>query len=487
MASLCVGYLSLPGFYDHLGDASVKELLNCGYYAFLDYAACYWVAHLRAGMGPGLDEASVKSLINCLQPFLDAHHRSTAERIEIQQDTRQVFHSLQIQGQWHDFKRFLEAFQATENQVQAFGESAAINDSLDMPDVIARIRRYLEETKSDISNGLAENIRLFYGTELFKCARMSCDFFHLGFPTSKQRDEHMMKHSRPFRCSFSGCLRSTLAFSSQKELEKHTSHAHKSTNEVVHSYPSKRKKYSLQCSDCQEEFFEPQRFSSHTCTMSRKHPKRRITVTQLETEIANNAKTLGIVTPEQRELLSLAGNVDSSQNWRRDFQRISSNIALSEETQRRFQYPAPTFPSIRQGFEPGNIHGLQQPTADLQEFDHGSGPEAQNSSLAPPPFMPPPFYGRFPNGRLHPPPISRKKPGTETPAIPKEGDSVLMSFLAPSNPEIAPFPRNVTIPPSDTFNTLPRLEELDTINDGKISFFNIEYSINKKMLAKLPI
>jgi hypothetical protein len=274
MASLCVGYLSLPGFNSFLGDDSVRQLLQHGYYAFLDYASCYWVAHIKAGVASGMDKTSARSLANLLQSFLSTHHRNNRQLINIPEEIRQQFDCLGLQGTWSGFERFLEAWYATERQVQQFGDFATLNDVLDMPDVIARIRKFLEESKLDTNHVALDTFCRFYGSELFKCPRMSCEYFHLGFNTSDRRDDHVRKHKLPFGCSFPGCLRATLAFSSHRQLEKHIRLSHNPTNQMEHSYPSKRQKYSLECKSCGEYFYEPQKFSGHVCLRSVIHSQR---------------------------------------------------------------------------------------------------------------------------------------------------------------------------------------------------------------------
>ncbi|KAJ6007433.1 ankyrin repeat-containing protein [Penicillium herquei] len=270
MATLCLGYLSLPGFYGALGDDSVTELLNHGYYAFLDYAVRYWTSHLKSGLTTGVNETSKISMINSLQEFLSMHYRSSGANIEVPEEIRQAFRLLQL-SQWSNFEQFLQAFHATDEQARTFGESAALNHALDIPDVISRIRKFLEETQADSDSILASMTSSFYGVDLFKCPRLSCDFFHRGFRTSKQRDEHISKHNHSFGCSFPGCLRSTLGFPTQRELEKHIAQTHKSVQQENQIFPSKKARPALQCDKCEEYFYEPKKLLTHGCAMGTDH------------------------------------------------------------------------------------------------------------------------------------------------------------------------------------------------------------------------
>ncbi|KAJ5626588.1 hypothetical protein N7528_004015 [Penicillium herquei] len=268
MASLCVGYLSLPGFYGFLSDESVKELLNNGYYAFLDYAVRYWTSHLKSGLTTSADETVTISVISLLQDFLSMHYQTSGASIEVPYEARQAFRFLQLY-QWGNFEQFLQAFHAKDEQVRTFGESAALNQALDIPDVISRIRRSLEETKLESNSPNGSMISSFYGVDVFKCSRLSCDFFHRGFHTAKQRDEHIEKHNRSFGCPFPVCVRATLGFSTQRELQKHISQTHKSMEQESNIFPSKKASPALQCSRCEEFFYKPRLLLNHDCTMGR--------------------------------------------------------------------------------------------------------------------------------------------------------------------------------------------------------------------------
>ncbi|KAJ5737724.1 ankyrin repeat-containing protein [Penicillium malachiteum] len=126
MASLCLGYLSLPAFYGSLGDESVKDLLSLGYYAFLDYAVRYWTSHLKSMLTNSVDEAGAISVINLLQQFLSMHYRSSGANIKVPNETREAFRFLQLR-QWPNFEQFLQVSHATDEQFRTFGESAAVN------------------------------------------------------------------------------------------------------------------------------------------------------------------------------------------------------------------------------------------------------------------------------------------------------------------------------------------------------------------------
>lgn len=275
MASLCVGYLALPGFETFLPDESVADLIGTGYYAFLDYAACFWSSHLQEGLKRTIDRKEAMMLIEVLSKFLESHYRHPAKEINIPSSAYEVKRRIEEHGPWSTSEKFLNAFASTQNQISCFTQDAATNECLDIPDVITRIRKILEKTASEnTANGRGDSRVLysFYGHRLYKCPRMSCEFFHQGFETVQQRESHLSKHDRAFECSFPECYRATIGFSSKRQLEKHIADNHERKAREMHSFPSKRAKIALVCRFCKEEFQDTRAYRIHDCTGS--SPKR---------------------------------------------------------------------------------------------------------------------------------------------------------------------------------------------------------------------
>lgn len=75
MASICVGYLSLPGFDIFLPDESVADLISTGCYAVLDYAVCFWSSRLQECLKHAIDQKDGMILIEVLSKFLESQYR----------------------------------------------------------------------------------------------------------------------------------------------------------------------------------------------------------------------------------------------------------------------------------------------------------------------------------------------------------------------------------------------------------------------------
>lgn len=268
MARLCVGYLALPGFETSQPDESILVLINHGYYSFLDYAACFWSLHLQEGLKCSIDRETAVSLVEVLSKFLESHYRSSEKEINIPSSAHELERRLQEHDAWSASGQFLDAFVSTQKQLCCFSEDATSNDSLDIPCVIARIRKLLETTASGNQDDTKVDPKVldsFYGNHLYKCPRMSCEFFHQGFETPEHRDSHMSKHNRPYGCSFPGCYRATIRFSSKKLLGKHIADAHERQTRESYSFPSKRMKTALLCRFCKENFQDSRTYRMHKC------------------------------------------------------------------------------------------------------------------------------------------------------------------------------------------------------------------------------
>ncbi|OJI88606.1 hypothetical protein ASPTUDRAFT_134937 [Aspergillus tubingensis CBS 134.48] len=184
MASLCVGYLALPGFEIILADESVADLLSTGYYAFLDYAVCFWSFHLQEGLKGTIDREDAMTLIGVLSKFLESHYRRPTKDPIIPSSAHELRRRIEEHGAWSAADKFLHAFVSTQSQISCYTEDAASNACLNIPDVISRIRDNIERAVSEnVGSGRTDSTVLysFYGHRLYKCPRLSCEFFHQGF------------------------------------------------------------------------------------------------------------------------------------------------------------------------------------------------------------------------------------------------------------------------------------------------------------------
>ncbi|KAK3936465.1 hypothetical protein QBC46DRAFT_419250, partial [Diplogelasinospora grovesii] len=221
LASLCIDYLNLPGFRGNPGD--VADLVRRGYYGWMDYAVCYWVRHLEAGLvSPERDDEAIGELAESLDAFLSLHYTSPTKSFSVSQGN---VSRLQCFKDMECYSKLQQAVISTRKQLTFPGETKAAEIALDLADVVAEIRRALEEAVAQAAlandNEAAQKLEQMYGSNLFRCPRFSCRYFSNGFENLRQREQHYSKHQRPFLCTVSGCHSSVIGLSSAKDLEKH--------------------------------------------------------------------------------------------------------------------------------------------------------------------------------------------------------------------------------------------------------------------------
>lgn len=215
MALYCTEYfLSQP--YNLLASEDVLyDRCKQGYYAFLDYAASYWLDHLHEGANQIFESAATEALRDRLATGIIL-----------------LFHEYQIVSQHslddlgRDHSRLVDTIRAIPRGVYDR------NQWLQFETRIMRIRRKLEtiaEDHQDLPNSALVNSMLeMYGRPHYKCPKLGCVHFQEAFDSRSERDEHMNRHRRPFLCPKAHCPSQALGFSDEKALSRHLVQSHRS-------------------------------------------------------------------------------------------------------------------------------------------------------------------------------------------------------------------------------------------------------------------
>lgn len=197
-----------------------------GFYAFSDYAFVYWLDHLEHCVAD-LDtshSSSAESLAGAIRGFLARHISTDEPKISISPPIREAFHIFQA----YDFSNRLgKAVEFWRNRMQNKAEQLDVVAVLDLDQVLIQIRSIIDELASrKLTTSLPKKLRVFHGTNIFKCARYNCEYFHEGFGTIQERDQHHDKHERAYLCTFSGCPRAIFGLEDVKTLEQHIASVH---------------------------------------------------------------------------------------------------------------------------------------------------------------------------------------------------------------------------------------------------------------------
>jgi hypothetical protein len=97
-------------------------------------------------------------------------------------------------------------------------------ETLQLYKTLVWIRAQIEALAMDPAN--MSTIQDFYGDSPFKCSRLYCDWFHVGFPSAEKRSAHVNRHDRSHICPYFGCAYADMGCKTAKELEAHIAEAH---------------------------------------------------------------------------------------------------------------------------------------------------------------------------------------------------------------------------------------------------------------------
>lgn len=111
-------------------------------------------------------------------------------------------------------------------------------DPLTLTGTEARFSKLLEsmlcETIEHRPNCACQDLENIYGRSIYKCSMPGCVSYIVGFDTRAERNQHMQKHTRPFKCQHSKCAFATLGFAEVTDLESHLDKTH---SQILHTVP----------------------------------------------------------------------------------------------------------------------------------------------------------------------------------------------------------------------------------------------------------
>lgn len=218
---LCLRYLTFPCFQEET-DGKLHGYARGGYFVLQDYAIAKWTHHIRtlvqAGgklfTGEPGNQSMLEDLEQALDDFLNVYQGDFSDE--------QMLPNARLKNDCEPFRAyevFYENLLPIWDHILKHEESGLENrDKVSMNSLalsLERSRRILEEISGD------EDLRQFYGTNLFKCHKLTCFRFHEGFTDPRSRKLHVKKHDRPYNCQVPDCDIAEFGFVTQKDLDKH--------------------------------------------------------------------------------------------------------------------------------------------------------------------------------------------------------------------------------------------------------------------------
>lgn len=199
----CFRYLTSKPFCASTESTSlhIKE----GYYGFQDYAVQHCLDHFESCTGLESHQDILEQTMESAREFIATYS------LPIPENLAALSHN--------DIADFFR--QLPKDKRERANRFTIEYRTLDIRTAIEQIRvqDLSPEAKALISNVYGKEVR-------YKCPKIWCDYFLMGFDKHEDRQTHVHSHDRPFRCSEAGCFAFQLGYSSMNELEKHTKTYH---------------------------------------------------------------------------------------------------------------------------------------------------------------------------------------------------------------------------------------------------------------------
>ena len=222
MALFCVEYMLSHPFSPSITSAQVKEFSINGYYAFLEYAASYWLHHSIAAFDPDPNCDVPADLMN-----------------ELGQKVGRFLQDAHILDDL-DLNSTLGAIPSISNILsQIRQDPVAGNNWTQLESRITRIIGALEflaeDSPADSATATKRSMLTMYGMTVYRCPKLGCVHFQQGFVSGSERDSHQDRHLRPFLCTEIHCPFQVLGFANQIKLKLHVAKSHRITGEIDRS------------------------------------------------------------------------------------------------------------------------------------------------------------------------------------------------------------------------------------------------------------
>ncbi len=215
-----------------------------GRYSFSDYAIAHWLDHLEDTMAAIRTRTEkdatleLSTLAGEIDPFLRLQFPDTGET-SVPASFNKRFNSFEP-FQSYDFVSHLsQAAYAWSRGLSKLDKNRGENSAarpMGLETMISLLRGGLDSLAQ--SGMELKGLHRYHGQNLFKCTSVHCRFFYEGLGSNKEKISHQNKHQNAYTCTFDGCPRSVLGFSSSRALTAHVHTAHDAREPICTESPS---------------------------------------------------------------------------------------------------------------------------------------------------------------------------------------------------------------------------------------------------------
>lgn len=186
-----------------------------------------------------IDPKSVGTLERILQVFIRVRWPNTW--IPNTRSSNEARSDYQIFSTSTMFEKLLKVVTIARKQATGVFRTVGNQDNeIQLATQLELVRMSFEEIATSLSptSNLRGIFQKYYGQHWYKCAHTGCVYFYQGFPSPSDRDQHMIKHTRAFLCTYVGCHVAITGCKTANELAKHVSEFHPTSQDGIHTFPS---------------------------------------------------------------------------------------------------------------------------------------------------------------------------------------------------------------------------------------------------------
>ncbi|KAH6952935.1 hypothetical protein DER45DRAFT_574581 [Fusarium avenaceum] len=210
MALFCCRYLSSQPFLVNGDYSDIHSIIESGYFGFMDYAAVHFTSHFQV-----------------IHSSHEKLHSVAESKIAVDAAIKELirFYS----GEVNDV---LIESPCTDYQL----ESSHQNLDLSIQQSVAAVRETMHAWQSHLSPDT--QFTSLEGPIRFKCPRIQCSKFAIGFVGQDAYEKHLEAHERPFKCDQPDCFAYMTGYASQQQLRDHSENVHSESSQPKFSFPT---------------------------------------------------------------------------------------------------------------------------------------------------------------------------------------------------------------------------------------------------------
>ncbi|KAL6886288.1 hypothetical protein HDV57DRAFT_383350 [Trichoderma longibrachiatum] len=263
LAVLCLRYLCLVSESKDYVDEERKEKAKLGWFSFQDYACSQWHSHISTVIemcgdlfcGINYSQYHRDMFGAALQEFMSKHDADLAKERHRDFMTQMPPELTRFEGLffYQDLRDLWNHIYTHQKGTYDIRNTVGITR---IDEAMIGNRNVLEDFTPNMEAYHLDTIEDYYGPNLYKCKRLLCKFFYVGYDRKDDREAHNSRHDRPYQCPVH-CNSAPLGFLNKKDRDRHVRSYHPDLSDGPSMFEALRPRNgsrSFKCSLCDKQF-----------------------------------------------------------------------------------------------------------------------------------------------------------------------------------------------------------------------------------------